>query len=46
MAIIDSLSETRVKVAELRKIVQDQAARKDEYAAILSQQSKGKVFSL
>ncbi|KAJ8449077.1 hypothetical protein Cgig2_004132 [Carnegiea gigantea] len=40
MAIIDSLSETRVKVAELRKIVQDQAARKDEYAAILSQQSK------
>lgn len=40
MAIIDSLSETRVKVAELHKIVQDQAARKDEYAAILSQQSK------
>lgn len=45
MAIMDSLSETRVKVAELHKIVQDQAARKDEYAAILSQQSKALVES-
>lgn len=40
---MDSLSETRVKVDELQKIVRDQAARKDEYAAILSEQSKSKT---
>ncbi|XP_010678828.2 kinetochore protein SPC25 homolog [Beta vulgaris subsp. vulgaris] len=40
IAVMDSLSETRVKVDELQKIVRDQAARKDEYAAILSEQSK------
>ncbi|KAL9239617.1 hypothetical protein vseg_013924 [Gypsophila vaccaria] len=40
MAIAESLSETRTKVDELQKIVQDQSARKDQYAAILSQQSK------
>uniref|UniRef100_A0A803MG06 Kinetochore protein SPC25 n=1 Tax=Chenopodium quinoa TaxID=63459 RepID=A0A803MG06_CHEQI len=40
IAITDSLSETIVKADELQKIVQDQAARKDEYASILSEQSK------
>ncbi|KAK9747874.1 hypothetical protein RND81_02G020600 [Saponaria officinalis] len=45
MAIADSLSETRTKVDELQKIVQDQSARKDQYAAILSQQSKALVES-
>ncbi|KAH9623789.1 hypothetical protein KSS87_022851 [Heliosperma pusillum] len=40
IAIADCLSETKIKVDELQKIVQDQAARKDEYATILSEQSK------
>ncbi|XP_074284296.1 kinetochore protein SPC25 homolog [Silene latifolia] len=40
ITIADSLSDTRIKVDELQKIVRDQAARKDEYAAILSEQSK------
>ncbi|KAL2935809.1 Kinetochore protein SPC25-like protein [Bienertia sinuspersici] len=43
IALTDSLSETTVKVDELQKIVRDQAARKDEYAAILSEQSKGNI---
>ncbi|XP_057517112.1 kinetochore protein SPC25 homolog isoform X1 [Amaranthus tricolor] len=38
--ITDSLSEARVKVGELQKIVRDQATSKDEYAAMLSEQSK------
>ncbi|XP_021736312.1 probable kinetochore protein SPC25 [Chenopodium quinoa] len=40
IAITDSVSEIIVKADELQKIVQDQAARKDEYASILSEQSK------
>ncbi|XP_021733572.1 probable kinetochore protein SPC25 [Chenopodium quinoa] len=40
IAITDSLSEMIVKADELQKIVQDQASKKDEYASILSEQSK------
>lgn len=40
IAITDSLSDTIVKVDELQKIVKDQSNRKDEYAAILTEQSK------
>ena len=43
IALTESLSETKVKVDELQKIVRDQEARKDEYAAILAEQSKGNV---
>ncbi|KNA24366.1 hypothetical protein SOVF_016340 [Spinacia oleracea] len=39
IALTDSLSETIVNVDELQKIVLDQAARKDEYANILLEQS-------
>ena len=42
--ITDSLSEARVKVGELQKIVRDQATSKNEYAAMLSEQSKGNIF--
>lgn len=42
--ITDSLSEARVKVGELQKIVRDQTASKDEYALMLSEQSKGNIF--
>ncbi|OVA20775.1 Chromosome segregation protein Spc25 [Macleaya cordata] len=39
MAIADSISATKARTEELKKIVQNQTARKDEYAAIISQQS-------
>ncbi|KAK9277996.1 hypothetical protein L1049_027553 [Liquidambar formosana] len=38
MATMDSISDTKGRIEELKRIVQDQRARKDEYAAILSQQ--------
>ncbi|KAA8540789.1 hypothetical protein F0562_024292 [Nyssa sinensis] len=39
MAAVDSLSTTKAKIEELKRIVEDQRARKDEYAAVISQQS-------
>lgn len=44
--IKDCLFEARTKVDELQKIVHDQAASKDEYAAMLSEQLKGKYLHL
>ncbi|KAF8399744.1 hypothetical protein HHK36_015615 [Tetracentron sinense] len=39
MATIDSISATKARVEELKRRVQDQRDRKDEYATIISQQS-------
>lgn len=41
MTTMDSLSATRARIEELKRIVEDQKARKNEYAAIISQQSEG-----
>lgn len=41
IAIIDSISSTKTKVEQLKKIVQDQRAMRDEYAAIIYQQASG-----
>ncbi|XP_059657925.1 kinetochore protein SPC25 homolog isoform X2 [Cornus florida] len=45
MATMDSTSVIRARVEELKRIVEDQRARKDEYAAILSQQSEALAAS-
>lgn len=41
IATMDSVSVMKARVEELRKIVEDQKQRKDEYGAILFQQSEG-----
>lgn len=41
MAITESLSVMKARVEELNGLVKDQRERKDEYAAIISQQSEG-----
>ncbi|KAF6162923.1 hypothetical protein GIB67_021072 [Kingdonia uniflora] len=38
MAVIDSISAAKARTEELKYIVQDQKARKNQYAAIISQQ--------
>lgn len=45
MTIMESLSDMKARVEELKGLVKDQRERKDEYAAIISHQSEG-VFSL
>ncbi|KAF7123349.1 hypothetical protein RHSIM_Rhsim12G0166500 [Rhododendron simsii] len=40
MTTMDSLSATRARIEELKRIVEDQKARKNEYAAIITQQSE------
>ncbi|GKC30793.1 hypothetical protein Tco_1038087 [Tanacetum coccineum] len=40
MAIADSISATKARTEELKKIVADQRRRKDEYAEIISYQSE------
>lgn len=44
MTIMESLSVMKARVEELKGLVKDQRERKDEYAAIIYQQSEG-VFS-
>lgn len=44
IAIADSISSTKYTVEELRGVVENQRARKDEYAAIISQQADGKLY--
>lgn len=44
MATMDSISAAKARLEELKGIVEDQRARKDEYAAIVSQQSDGNSF--
>ncbi|MCD7447940.1 hypothetical protein HAX54_036308 [Datura stramonium] len=39
IAVADSISATKDRVEELRGVVENQRARKDEYAAIISQQT-------
>ncbi|KAK6924814.1 Chromosome segregation protein Spc25, C-terminal, partial [Dillenia turbinata] len=38
MAVVDSISATKARIDELKKIVQDQRTRKNEFATIISQQ--------
>lgn len=40
MAMRDSISETKARIEELKAIVENQRAKKDEYADIISQQSE------
>ncbi|KAJ8753596.1 hypothetical protein K2173_022837 [Erythroxylum novogranatense] len=42
MAIKDSMSATRARIEELKRTLQVQKARKDYYAAVMSQQTVGK----
>lgn len=44
LAIRDSISATRARIEELKRTLQVQKARRDEYAAIMSQQSFGNIF--
>ena len=46
MAIADSISAAKARTEELKKIVADQRARKDEYAEIISHQCEGIYFVL
>ncbi|KAL3512785.1 hypothetical protein ACH5RR_025502 [Cinchona calisaya] len=39
MAMMDSISAAKARLEELKGVVEDQRARKDEYAAIISRQS-------
>ncbi|XP_044487355.1 kinetochore protein SPC25 homolog isoform X2 [Mangifera indica] len=45
MTTRDSISATKVRLEELKKTVEAQRARRDEYAAIISQQSQGLAIS-
>ncbi|KAK1359684.1 Kinetochore protein SPC25 [Heracleum sosnowskyi] len=40
MAVMDSIAATKARVDKLKRVVEEQKARKDEYAEIISQQSK------
>lgn len=46
MATIDSISAAKARLEELKGVVEDQRAKKDEYAAIISQQSGGNSIFL
>ena len=46
MAMMKALAARRARVEELKRCVQDQRARRDEYAAILSQHSSGISLNL
>lgn len=45
MAIMDSIAAQRARVEELNRSVQVQSAKRDQYAAIISQHSLG-IFLL
>ena len=44
MAIKDSISATKAKMEELKRAVEEHKARKDQCAAIISQQDIGNYF--
>lgn len=44
MAIADSISATKARLEEHKKIVADQRTRKDEFAAIISESFEGILF--
>ena len=46
IALIDSIAARKARVEELKRKVQDQRAKRDEYAAIISQQLSGISRSL
>lgn len=46
MATMESLSATKARLEELKRVVEDKRLKKDEYALILSQQSNGSFFFL
>jgi len=41
MALVDAIASTKARVEELNASIQEQRAKKQEYAAIISQQSLG-----
>ena len=45
MAIMDSIAAQRARVEELKRSVQVQIAKRDQYAAIISQHSLGTFLS-
>ena len=45
MAIMDSIAAQRARVEELKRSVQVQSAKRDQYAAIISQHSLGTFLS-
>lgn len=44
MATMDSISDIKARTEELKAVMQDQRAKKNEYAATISQQLLGNVF--
>ena len=46
MAIMDSIAAQRARVEELKRSVQVQIAKRDQYAANISQHSLGTFLSL
>ncbi|KAL8108286.1 hypothetical protein AgCh_024655 [Apium graveolens] len=46
MAMMDSITATKVRIEKLKRVVEEQKARKDEYAEIISQQSKADAMAL
>lgn len=41
MAMMDSMAATKERVDKLKRLLEERKARKDEYAEIISRQSKG-----
>lgn len=41
MAMMDSMATTKARIEELKKVVEEQKTKKDEFAEIISQQSEG-----
>lgn len=46
MATMESISAVKTRVEELKNVLQDQKARRDEYAAIIFRESLGMCFFL
>lgn len=46
MALMDSIAATKARVDKLKRVADEQKSRKDEYAEIISQQSKGSFYLL
>lgn len=45
MALMDSIAARKAKIEEVKRTVQDQRAKRDEYAAFVSRLSIGIFFS-
>lgn len=44
MAMMDAIASRKARIDELKRVVQDRRATRDEYAAILSQQYSGNLL--